>query len=321
MSNTTIIQLNNATLQINRYLSAILFLFGILGNLLCCLVFIQRTLRSNPCIIYFLIASISNIISLISGIPPRMLAGWSILPDRTETVSAFCKSRLIVLLTSRNISSWLLVFATIDRYLISSSNVNTRRMSNLKRSYYSIIFVCIGSLILWSESLYCFDANTIGTPIKCYAKSDICRIINDLAQAFFTTIIPSCFMLMFGLFTISNIRQFRRIRPTMNNNNNNHNQPVPRKKSDHSLTKMLFTQVISLTIFNLPQAIQKFYLTYTFHFSKSLNQIAIENFLFNIALILTFAPNCILFYLYILTSNLFRRRFYQFIRTILPLVN
>jgi hypothetical protein len=313
MSTTTIIsQLSNASLQITRYLSIVLLLFGTIGNVLCCLVFIQGTLRTNPCVLYFLIACISNIISLISGIPPRMLSSWNILPDQTETVSAFCRSRIIVLFTSRNIASWLILFATIDRYLVSSSNVNIRRMSNIKQAYRWIIKICIISLIIWAESLYCFDANVIGTPFKCYAKSDVCRVINDLAQSFITTLIPSTLMMIFGLCTIANIRH---IRPPIITNNNN--TISTRRKTDQSLTKMLFFQVMLLTIFNIPQAIQKFYLTFTFYQTKSSYQTAVENLIFNIVLLFTYIPNCMPFYLYILTSNIFQTTFIQLIQGII----
>ncbi|CAF1284505.1 unnamed protein product [Adineta steineri] len=311
MPTITIAQLNYASLQVNRYLSVALLIFGVIGNLLSCLVFIRRALRSNPCVMYFLIASIANIISLISGIPPRMLSNWNIYPDQTETISALCKSRIFVLLTARNIASWLLVFAAFDRYLVSSRNANIRRMSNTKQGRYWIIAVCIISLSFWAESLYCFDANVIGTPIKCYAKSESCRIYNDLAQSFVTTLIPSSIMFILGLFTINNIRQTRQVRPSTIGG-----IPIGRKsKTDSSLTKMLLLQIILLTVFNLPQAIQKFYLTYTFYHVKPAFQVALENFLFSIVLLLTYIPNCISFYLYILAGDLFRTTLFQIIQT------
>lgn len=314
-NNTYIVQLNYASLQINRYVSIGLLLFGAIGNVLSCLVFIQRTLRGNPCVMYFLVASIANLISLVAGIPPRMLSSWNILSDNTETNPAFCKSRLMVLFTSRNIAAWLLVFATIDRYLISSRSANIRRMSNLKQAYHWIIMVCLVSVILWSECLYCFDANLIGTPLKCYAKSDACRIVNDLAQALVTTIIPSIFMLIFGLCTIANIHRIQQVQPATASI-----APVStagRRKPDHHLTRMLFAQVMLLTIFNIPQAIQKFYLTSTFYQPKPANQKALENLIFAIVLLFTYVPNCMPFYLYILTSHSFRSTFYQLHRKIM----
>jgi hypothetical protein len=315
MSSTLIAELNYASVQVNRYLSIVFLCFGIIGNILSCVVFAQRTVRLNPCVIYFLIASVSNVIVLITGIPPRMLSSWNILADQTETQPVLCKLRLIVLFTTRTITAWLLVLATIDRYLVSSSNANLRRMSNMKQVFRGIIIVCCGSVIFWAESIYCFDANLKGTPIKCYAKSEGCRVFNDLSQAFVTTIIPSGFMLVFGLCTVNNIRQARRVRPTMMNSTVNN---VTRtRRNDNSLTQILFIQVIILTVFNLPQAIQKFYLTYTFYQSKSTVQIAIENLLFNIVLILTYVANCSPFYLYILTSDYFRRTFFETSRAII----
>ena len=134
MSSTIIADLNSVSLHINRYLSITLFLFGSIGNILSCLVFSHRKLRSSPCVLYFLMASLFNLISLIDGIPPRTLRDWNILPDQTETNSLLCKLRLTVLFITRNAASWLLLCGTIDRYLVSSKNANWRRMSNFKQA-------------------------------------------------------------------------------------------------------------------------------------------------------------------------------------------
>ncbi|CAF5021247.1 unnamed protein product, partial [Rotaria socialis] len=110
----------------------------------------------------------------------------------------------------RTIASWLLALASVDRYLISSRNAHIRQMSNMKNAFILISIISIISLIVWVESIYCFDANLVGTPQKCYAKSDACRIFNDLTQSIITTIIPSTVMLIIGLFTIRNIQQVQR---------------------------------------------------------------------------------------------------------------
>ena len=311
-STISIAQLNLITLQFNRYLAFALLLFGIVGNILSCLVFSQRKLRSNPCVIYFLIASLSNLASLIAGIPPRMLRDWNILSDFTETSTTLCKLRLFVLFTTRNIAAWLLLCATIDRFVVSSKKLHLRRLSSIKQAWRCIVGVCLVSLLFWSESLYCFDANVIDAPIKCYAKSATCRIINDLSQVFVTTIIPSCLMLGFGLGTISHIRQTHLVHPTT------HGGPTPmaitNRKTDNSLARMLFLQVILLTVFNIPQAIQKLYLTHTFYQSKSANQKALENLLFAIVLLLTYVPNCLPFYLYTISGTVFRRTLFELIQ-------
>jgi len=315
MSTTTISQLINASIQINRYLSVILFLFGTIGNILNCLVFSQRKLRSNPCVIYFLIASVSNLISIISGLSPRMFKDWKIIFDLTETISILCKFRLFILFTTRNIASWLLVCATIDRYFISSTKIHLRRMSNIKQATHCIIFVCILSLIFWSETIYCFDANLLNTPQKCYAKSNTCRILNDLFQALIITIIPSLIMLIFGLSTITNIHRSQLKNPVMIGKNN----IIVRKsrKTDTNLTRMLLLQILLLTIFNIPQAIQKFYVTNTFYQSKSLAEKTFERFLFSIVALLTYIPSCLPFYIYTFTGRIFRKTLFQLFRNMI----
>lgn len=315
MSTNMFAHLSNISIQINRYLSVTLLLFGTIGNVLNCLVFSRRTLRSNPCVIYFLIASIANLISIISGLPPRMLRDWKILSDLTETISILCKTRLFILFTTRNIASWLLVCATIDRYLVSSTKTHLRRMSNIKQAVHWIIFVCIISFLYWSETFYCFDSNLQNSPLKCYAKSNTCRIINDLSQAFITTIIPSLIMLIFGLNTITNIHRSHLINPVIISKNNT--TPIKHRKKDTNLTRMLFLQVILLTIFNIPQAIQKFYITNTFYQTKSPTQRALERFLFNIGVLLTYIPHCLPFYIYTFTGRLFRKTLFQLFQIII----
>ena len=242
-----------------------------------------------------------------------MFRDWNIMPDLTETIPILCKFRLLVLFTTRNIASWLLVCATIDRYLLSSTKVQLRHMSNKRRACRWITFVCIISFILWSESIYCFDANLQNTPLKCYAKTDLCRIFNDLSQALVTTIIPSFIMLVFGLSTIGNIQRFQFINPVTIGINT----PMRNRKTDASLTRMLLLQIILLTIFNIPQAIQKFYTTITFYQSKSVAQKTLEKLLFTIFVLFTYIPNCLPFYLYTFTGSIFRDTLFQLIRTMI----
>ncbi len=77
-TNTTnlILSINNASKELDRYFSIFIFIFGILGNLLNCLVLSQRPLRTNPCSFLFLISSIASLISILSGLTTRMLAGY-----------------------------------------------------------------------------------------------------------------------------------------------------------------------------------------------------------------------------------------------------
>lgn len=295
--------------QLTLYMSLIILISGIIGNLLSCLVFAQRSLRSKPCVIFFLGASILNTVIIISGVTPRALQSFFMVPDQTEVIPWLCKLRLIVLFTMRTISAWLIAFATLDRHLISSPNAQRRRLSNVKNAFASIFLVSLVSLLIWVEVGYCFEANMVGTPQKCYAKSDACRVFNDLAQSLITTIIPSTVMLVAGFLMIGNVRKIQRVGPSSIGTA----EVITRRsrKDERSLTLMLLAQVILLTIFTLPQAGQKFYLTNSFYQTKSSRQRALESLLFNFVLLLTYIPNCIPFYLYTITGTIFRKTLFK----------
>ncbi|CAF1274397.1 unnamed protein product [Adineta steineri] len=294
-------------------MSLIILLSGIIGNLLNCLVFAQRSLRTKPCVVYFFVASIFNLIAIFSGIIPRALQCFFSISDQTQTISVLCKFQLFVVFSARTISSWLIALASIDRYLISSADIVVRRMSNLKNTHFLILIISIILFLFWLEVGYCFDANLIGTPQKCYAKSVPCRIFNDIAQSFITTIIPSTIMLIVGLFTIRNVRKSKKIGVlpiTIVSQGNGIT-----RRNEQSLTIMLIAQVILLTVFNLPQAGQKFYLTYSFYQTKTTSQQALETLLFNFVLFLTYISNCMPFYIYTITGTLFRKTLFKLLKS------
>lgn len=161
------------SVQINCYFSIFLFIFGIVGNILNILVLSQRSLRSNPCAWLFLISSFANFIALLSGLTTRVLANWT--PDMTDTVGWLCKLRVFTLYTSRTIASWLIMLASIERWLLSCLNAHYRQMSTLKNVQKGTVGIIVFSLILYAPILYCYEANLINTPLRCYSKTIECR--------------------------------------------------------------------------------------------------------------------------------------------------
>jgi hypothetical protein len=300
------IQLGIVTQQINRYGTIFLLLFGVIGNLLNCLVFTRQTVRTNPCAVYFLAASSVNLIVFLAAFIPGIIDGWSSKADLKETISSLCQFTLVILFTSRSIAAWMIAFATIDRYLVSSSNIHRRQMSNLKNTYRCIIFICILSFIGWIPIIFCSDANIVRTPLKCFPKSNACFLYANVAQALIMIIIPVILMLIFGFCTIRNIHQTRQVAPTRSNE-----QPTisRNRRSENSLTKMLFIQVLVLTLLTLPFGMTTFYMCITFYQDKSLVESAVENFLFNLFFLVAFIPNCISFFLFTLSGSLFRKTF------------
>jgi hypothetical protein len=80
---------------------------------------------------------------------------------------------------------------------------------------------------------------------------------------------------------------------------------------------MLLVQVILLIIFCIPQAIQKFYITFKSFDSVSRREYAMNHFLYNIEVLLAFIASGMPFYLYTLSGGTsFRRAAIDFMKII-----
>ncbi|CAF3164286.1 unnamed protein product [Rotaria socialis] len=304
--------------QINRYFSIVILLFGTIGNILNCLVLSQKSLRSNPCSWLFLASSISSLITLISGVAVRLLTGWS--ADLTNTVPWLCKLRIFVLFVSRTIASWLIMLATVDRWFSSSIDVNRRHMSKLENAQLGTLLVVILSSLAYTQIFYCYEANLTNAPLECYGRTIWCRLLIDFTFATIGVIIPSILMLSFGIMTILNIRVVakRRIQPasiSIETQVTTNGQQPRWKKSDRHLIVMLLVQVVLLTLFSLPQVIQNIYANSTMYLARPQLQIGINNFIFNLFLLLTYVTNGMPFYIYTLAGgSIFRKALYNILK-------
>jgi hypothetical protein len=146
---------------LNRYFAIAIFIFGTIGNILNCLIFSQRNLRSNPCSLFFLVSSIANLSYIYTGLTTRMLTGWAI--DLTATIGWLCKLRTFVLYTSRTVALWLIALAAADRWLSSHVNARYRQMSTVKNAYRSMILILSLATLLYAQLFYCYQANLINT--------------------------------------------------------------------------------------------------------------------------------------------------------------
>ena len=154
MSSTTsdaglIAYLQKTVSQINFYCGILIFLFGIVGNILNILVLSRRPLRSNTCVMIFGISSITGIITILSGLISRILSNLDI--DISEKIVGICKLRGFILYAFRSITFWLIVLATIDRWLISSTNADLRNLSSTKNVVRSVSFVTFISIIIHGQ--------------------------------------------------------------------------------------------------------------------------------------------------------------------------
>ena len=308
---SVVASINNATNQLNRYIPLLIYVSGIIGNLLNVSVLSRRALRSNPCAFFFLASSLAGLLAIISGLTTRLTAGWAV--DLSETNGWLCKTRIFVLFVSRTTVVGLLVCAAVDRWCSSSLNVQRRNRSTLRNAQRGLILVIIFSVLLNGPLLYCYEANQIGTPARCYGFSDTCRLYTDLSYTFGTIVVPSLLMLLFGLLTIRNVRRVQKrihathisaTHPTSGSQSAATHVQQQRRRTDRSLLKMLLAQILFLILCTAPYTTYRIYSTFqTSAPSKSAIQNSMERLLFNLCTSLTYLASAMPFYIYTLCGG------------------
>ncbi|CAF2893584.1 unnamed protein product [Rotaria sp. Silwood2] len=294
-----------ATMQINRHVALFVLLFGTVGNLLNIWVLSEHSLSDNPCSTYLWWSSLSSAIFIWSGALTRVLQGYNLnWPNTNQPV---CKTRLFILTTCFSVAVWTLVGASSDRYLRSSALVKFRNFSTVQTARRILIIIITGSVLVFLEVFYCYEASVPNVPVACYPQSLPCRLYNDWMLILFTTVIPSCFMAVFGSLTIRNIRT-RVVQPVMHVEfrNNTANQNVRLRLNDRNINHMLLIQVLVVLLMNLPVTIHRLYASLTANFSKTALRVAIENLIYSLVVLFSFFSYSISFYLYILTGSIYR---------------
>jgi hypothetical protein len=109
-----LVLLNNVNFYVNDIIGSVLFIFGMVFNLLSFAYFqISKSFRDTSMRHYFSVLSISDSLRLSEWLFQILIDKMIIFPSK-----ALCRAQLFVFITSGHISVWLLVFLSIERYII-----------------------------------------------------------------------------------------------------------------------------------------------------------------------------------------------------------
>ena len=273
-----------------RSMSSILLLSGVIGNILNCLIFSHRSLRHKSCSFYFFGTSLANLLTLCFGCFTRLLIIWGITPY-ISSLSFYCKIRSFFTMFGLSASSWFIVAACADRYASSCSDARIRSLSQVKVAHRVSIVMSMLIALVWSQMFICFQGDLMG--VNCNPSTRFCHTINDVILLLFYSVLPPVLMFLFGFLTIRNV-QNRSISRTAN-------------KKERQLTVMLVAQVLWVTILSLPISIQKIYAEFVIDEKKSKARLEVETFLATLVVLIAFTNTSVSFYLFTLTSELFRK--------------
>ncbi|CAF3258090.1 unnamed protein product [Rotaria sp. Silwood2] len=106
-------------------------IFETIDNILDLLIFTHRRLLWSSCTLYFIAASINNILAIYLAILNRLLVdGFSI--NVGSLLLIICKLRIYFGYMVLALSPYFLMLACFDRYCLSSTSITRRSWSNKK---------------------------------------------------------------------------------------------------------------------------------------------------------------------------------------------
>ncbi len=132
------------------------------------------------------------------------------------------------------------------------------------------------------------------------------RIVLSYFNLIFLGLSPGCCMLVFGLLTLRNVERSKRlvVMPSTNlvNTTNQTN-----RKTNNNMIRMLIVQVLVYSITGLTFSIALIYTAIIANQPKNIFQVAQENMINAVVGMLSDVGPCLSFYLFTLSSSLFRK--------------
>ncbi|CAF0748802.1 unnamed protein product [Adineta steineri] len=288
--------------QITLYANSIVVILGDIGNIFIIIIFLRQ--HQNTCSMYLISAAIFNTLYLTFN---RLVQIYPFY-YRDETIRAFflCKIRSYLPTVIGQIAKTMVVFACIDRYMITSEHANFRAFSTPKRAKYFILF----SIIFWT--LFASHIAIMSTIVngQC-VTSGIYSTIFSIFVIIFIGSAPPITMGICVYLTYRNMKRIHgRIQPVINTISEG-NSNIRQRDRDLLIIVVneVFLYVLTASLYPLI-LMETMITTYTMS-NKSALHLQIETFILNIAYLLLFVNSGVPFYIYLLLSKSFRRDFKQ----------
>jgi len=259
----------------------VLLVVGVTGNVLNCLVFLRKRLRSSPCSLFFAASSLANTIVLIYYIIPTIQSAYNTPLENSNII--YCKLRLYIRNALLVISRTYLTLACVACYAVSSRNVRMRNLFQLRNV---IRVIAIVPVIWFIIPLHIPFLTSIQNG-KCQMWAGAGALYHSIYICLVAAILPTSLMIVFSLLAYKNLRKMmHNIRPlnipiaVQKQNRNQSAENVNLQQRDRQLCMMLFVQVVVYLIFTIFYPFQTIYnaVVLIIGGTKSAERAAIENF-------------------------------------------
>lgn len=314
-----IVELDLIGVWINRWLALFVLIFGLLGNLLNLLTFLCQTSLKQSVSLYFIIISLNNLVLFVIGLTSRVIIDGFQVKVLGDDSNAFCKIRTYLVYSLFSISSWLLVFATVDRYYSTSTSATKRQyVCSIQLARKCVFITIVGCLLTHGHILVFYNYFYLLNPydeyeLTCAVQSIVYNFFFAFFILIFYSLLPPILIGILGLLTLHNIRISRRnINPTNVATNNN-------TRDRNQLIKILSLQIITLIIFTIPHSIYWIYIGFnSSNGTESKSNLArqYERFFLHVVRLLLYINYGSSFFIQIAFSKTFRCEFLKTLQII-----
>ena len=283
--------------QLNRTIIPMIIFIGIGSNTLNIIILTQTKFSRQSCSRYFLANAISNLFYSSIVLTYRLLADdYRIDPARISIV--WCKIFEYFNHLGIFLSGNFLVLASIDRWCASSSRIQFRKFCHIKIAHWLINLTILFFAIFFINSIITVDLRQTGCSIR---ADTTYKQIYVLLQSSIISLLCPCLMSVFGLMTISNIKN-RRVLPIA---------IASTRRTESELVRMLLLQIGIYVLLSVPSSIS--YLIFVLP-----NDLKITSEFFfaaMISLLLFHLSYTTPFFLYILSGRIYRKELRRFFRS------
>ena len=296
------------TQKFTKYAGIGLYIICVFGTVMNVLTFSQKTYNRRATSLYLLFASLFDLAHLSPGTLSNILQ-YGFYYDWTINSVIYCKLKNYFVYVFTITSGTFTVFASIDRFLLSSHDPRRWNYSCRSVSKRCIKFIIIFWFIFSIPIIYCSKHVSYASNVICSnpSKTKFCFFVRIIYSCLLDGFLPPFIMMIFGLITCYNIRHLRRSSNTRSRKSRIIHQ---------QMSVMLILQATKSTITSFPISIFNTYRLITIETNKTLLHQAKEHLVMQIVYLL-FWSNYTSFFVYIYSSDVFRNQWIQLMKNFL----
>jgi len=295
---------------IYKSIGLIIYVLSSLGNVISIGIFLTKSWRKNVCVFYLTCYTLSGVFYVNIFILTEIInniSGYSL----HKSNDIFCKLYLYSYFLFATLAPNVLIFASIDRFLLSSRNVDARLYSSKRLAYFSLGI----SSLLWSLYYLHIPINSgiqqiSSTEFKCdfdQSQAYLSFVYYSLAG---TNIIGCLTIAILVLISLKNIRYFRRMSRQQRTR-----QVHTMKRKDFQLLRCLCILDIIYTVFSMLSLMYDIFYTFILKDETKLSmEQTIYSFLSRFFTFLTSIPYGSCFMVFFIISKAFRLEVKQLFR-------